>query len=383
MLLIQSLIVYSLFAFLLYINAVNVRRIVPNGYSYSNGHSLPKGYWICIFIFALISGIRWNVGVDYLSYYYDYSRMLDGTFEARSRGIEIGYLVISQAFSKLKIHFVFYFAFLAFIQIYFILLAFRNHRHVVPFMLLVLVLGGYYFSIMNGIRQQIVACSFLWAINFAIEKKPVKYIIWVACAYLMHHSVLILLPVFLLVYDNRIWNKKWANLIIFIICIILGNTPSWINSLTRLEGLLTFLGYDNYLENLTEISSFRTFNFGPRMIVMMGTYILTLWFYPKASKYFKDQKFDWCFKLYFIGLCGYYLFINSSALFLRPIEYFTLFGLPVIAYILVYLRKEKGLPYMLLLLFSLSFTFLSCFADYKAPELDRRMQLYQFFFSQT
>ena len=266
------------------------------------------------------------------------------------------------------------------LQIYFILLAFKQRQYLLPTMLVVLIMGGYYFSMMNGIRQQLVACSFIWATKYILEKKKVHYLIWVAVAYLMHHSVLLLVPIFLLAYDKTKWTNTKLNISIFIFCILIGNVPFWINKVLVFSNLLSWMGYDNYLENLTDSDTFRSFNFGPRMIVVLATYIFCIINYNKVSLYFKDRAFDLYFKLFMIGCCGYYLFINTTLVFLRPIEYFTIFALPVCTYTLMYLKRKNALYFYLMVFCAMAFTFLSCYADYNVAEEDRRMQLFQFCF---
>lgn len=88
------------------------------------------------------------------------------------------------------------------------------------------------------------------------------------------------------------------------------------------------------------------------------------------------------FKLFFIGICGYYLFVNTSDIFLRPMYYFIIFALPFSAYTLCFLKNNRiAIIYLLMILSSMSFNFLSCYADSNVAKLDRRSQLYQFCFN--
>lgn len=177
MLLVQSIIVYTLFAWLMFFNAKLAIYDKPHTIPNSSSWRLTSHYWICIFIFILVSGIRWDVGVDQLSYLEDYLAMQNGTFVERERGIEPGYLLISQLCANLDIHYSVYFAVLAFLEVYFVILAFRNDRKIVPVLLALIVMGGYYFSWMNGIRQNIVACSFVFACKYIVDRNWKAYLI--------------------------------------------------------------------------------------------------------------------------------------------------------------------------------------------------------------
>lgn len=376
MLLFQSIIVYTLFAWLLYFSAKRSiqDKIIVNSFG------LTKHLWICLILFAVFSGIRWYVGVDYPSYLYDYGQMLRGRYEVRARGIELGFLWFSNLCATLRLHYTLYFGLFAAIQIYFILLTFKDKRYLLPLLLVLLIMGGYYFTLMNGIRQQIVACSFIWSVRYILEKKKIHYLIWIGLAYLMHHSVLLLIPVFFLAYDKTKWNKTTLNIVLFVACFVMGSSPYWIGKVMIFSDVLSFIGYDNYLEDLTNQATFRSFNFGPRMIVVLGTYIFCIVHYKKVSEYFGDHLFDLYFKLFMIGCCGYYLFVNTTLVFLRPIEYFTIFALPVSTYTLTYLRRKHLIQFYFMLVLAMSFTFLSCYADSHQALEDRRMQLFQFCF---
>ena len=112
--------------------------------------------YICIF-----SGVRWNVGVDHLSYLANYENIKAGG-EFRSRGIEIGFNLISKLFASWNVHFTIYFAFWAFCQLFFIYYAFKNERYLLPYIGIVLILGPHYLNWMNGIRQTLAACIFVF-----------------------------------------------------------------------------------------------------------------------------------------------------------------------------------------------------------------------------
>ncbi len=378
--LISSIFIYTIFAIIMFFCARYIDGKNVNGHWYS----MPSGYWIALFVFALVSGLRWDVGVDYLAYLESYERALNGLEYVRDRGIEEGYAFVTNVFAAIGLHPTIYFAFLAALQLVFILWALKNEQKlVVAFALAVIVLDGHYFILMNGIRQTIAACSFVWAVMFIQNKRLFPYLIWLAFAYTWHHSALLLLPVFLLAYDKSTWNRPWLNIGILGICLILGNTPTWVASITQLGDILQLLGYQNYADNLEEITNtnnYVRFTFGPRMFVNMTGYILVLFYYPKVRAYFEQSTIDIYFKLFFIGICAYYLFVNTNQLFLRPVIYFTIFAIPMIAYTLTYLYKSRRLLAFAIMLFStMTFTYLCCFADAGLPETYRTSYLYQFY----
>ena len=122
MLLFQSILVYGMFALFLWFVASHAKNNQSPQFAFQQNNNILPQYWFCIFLFCLISGIRWDVGVDHVSYVADYIDMCKGQYYERERGFEPAYLLISQAFAQLGVHYIFYMAFLAFLEIYFIFL---------------------------------------------------------------------------------------------------------------------------------------------------------------------------------------------------------------------------------------------------------------------
>lgn len=382
---IQSFIIYTLFALALYFCARGVSRtqvqlIEMKGKFFF----MPSNYWWCIFIFALVAGMRYDVGVDHLSYLKDYIRALDGVFFVRDRGIEYGYLLFTQSCGALGVHPTIYFGIIAAIQLTLFLWPYRRENSIIPYMMFLLILGGLFFYWMNAVRQAVAACIFVFSIPFIQRRKPILFFFSIFIAFLWHQSALILLPFYLLTYDKSIWGNRLFLFSASIICFILGNNLFWLNRLLSLQQILQIIGYDHYLNNFDQIINIsRTYTFGPRMIVMFLQHLIIIYFYPKCRTYYSSSLIDFNFKLFFIGICGYYLFVNTNLYFLRPIEYFTMFTLPLLAYTLVYLKRKRPIFFLLLLISSASYTYLCCLSDANAIKNERQSYLYHFYFMET
>lgn len=381
LLIISNLIVYSIFAITLYICA---KQGIQTNWKPTRWYSMPSAFKWCLLIFSIISGVRYDVGIDYLQYLEFYKTALEGHNFVRERGIEEGYIFVTRVFAYIGLHPVLYFGFLAFLQLIFILWAFRNERGIVPYILILIILGGYFFTWMNGIRQMIAACVFVYSISFIRDRKFIPFLFCVLFSYIWHHSAVLLFPFYLLAYDKRIWKNTYINIIIFIFCFIWGNTPFGINDYSIASELLSFMDYENYSERVDSIfnpDNFRTFNIGPRFITQFFTYIIVIISYPKIRNQFNNTKIDIVFKLFFIGICLYYLLVNTGHLFLRPVLYCTIFALPMTAYVLVgLLKSNKQFLYYILLICSLSFTYISCISDASLPVNERHCYLYYFYF---
>ena len=77
---------------------------------------------------------------------------------------------------------------------------------------------GNYFLIFNLLRQCIAISFFLIAIDFIIEKKPIKYVITIIFASLFHTTSIILLPV----YFIRRWNINYKVIMVYFIVTLMG-----------------------------------------------------------------------------------------------------------------------------------------------------------------
>ena len=159
--------------------------------------------------------------------------------------------------------------------------------------------------------------------------------------------------------------------------------PVWVSLVERFGDAISFIGYDYYagkLDKLVDIEKFKSYSFGPRKIVIFIVYLFSIYYYPYYRKYFINGKFDLYFKLFFIGVCAYYLFDNTIVIFRRPVRYFDIFALPIVGYTLSYLKYSKRSLYRIMFASSISFLYLQCVADISVQESLRKSSLFQFYF---
>ena len=374
---IKSVSIYALLGIVMYYSAMSVPL------SLSGRRKMPKGYILCIVLFGVISGLRWDVGVDHLGYLQSYRESLLGRADSRE-DFEKGYLLVKNIFAFFHFHYSLFFAFWAILQAYFVVQATRDEKYKVVPILLIIPLSWHYITWMNGIRQMVVACSFLWATKFIINKDFKKYLLWIIICSFIHKSVWFLLPVY---FFNRIqgkWNNGIVQVLILFVCLILGSNPTWISLLNTLADPLTFLGFDRYASTLdfnTSADALKGFSFGPRMISMVGTYVFVILTHKRVCLYFNSVKYDLFYKLFVIGAYGHLLFINTS-IFMRPVDYFTIFSLPVSAYALCFYKNTKQLvPFMFLLFICAIYVLTACYTESLVPEKMRNSFLYQFCFT--
>lgn len=340
-----SLIVYIGTAFMLYALATNYVRRNRNEINHFN-RELPLGSFEMIFsllLFALVAGMRYNTGVDYLSYLDDYNLVAKGQIPYHD--YEFAFMQMMKVFARSGIHYSFFFGFCGFLQLLFVYLALSKHKFLLPFVGLYIMLGPLFLTWMNGVRQCIVVCFFVLLSTQIVRRNILWYIVGIICASYVHKSAWFLLPLFLLAYLPMRWfNNNKRNLLLLSICFVLGMTPLWLEHITSIQSLLEKIGYISYglgIEELVSEENLEATALGPGRIMLMTLDIIIILLYPRVSNYFKDRFIDQSFTFYFIGTCLYNLFVNTSHLFLRPVSYLTVFILIILPATLVYLKNKR------------------------------------------
>lgn len=383
----QSIIVYTLTGLTLYALGRNLAlrdARMQRTFHHPTSFWSPE-VWLSILVFATVAGLRYNVGVDHLMYLQFYEDMAKQGWITRET-LEPGFLFIMKVFTNLNLHFFFYFAFLAAVQLFFVYYAFRHKKYLLPYIGLFIMLGPFFLNWMNGIRQCIVMCFFIFAVEFIQQRKLLLYIISIILASLIHKSAYLLIPFYFLLWKPfNIGKNKYLSLGILFCAIIIGLTPTWLNISSQITSLLQLMGYDFYAENLQTIAEeeSRVLAWGPSRLGDLIITILIFWLYPKMKIFYRNDKtFPYYFVLFFIGSCLYNLFVNTSHIFLRPIEYLTIFKLPLTAYMLIFCKKthKKTLFYFLAFI-AFSYIYIVIYKSSLIKNPFQDFSSYRFFFN--
>jgi len=327
--------------------------------------------FLALLVFAFVSGVRWRVGVDHQFYLDNYLKIQNFGYSVVDK--EMGFEFITTLFARLNIHFSIYFGFLAFLQILFIYLTFKKERYLYSFLGIIIIFGSEYLSWMNGIRQMLAATIFVFSIQFIQKRQLLKYFIAIFIASLFHSSAILLIIFYFLPNKDFFKNKK-ITLLLVIASLVLGNMTFWINYLTKLTGLLEFIGYDWYSSNLEIlIDDSNARNIGPRRLSMMIGPLIVIWFSDRLKISFKNTYFLAYYNLGIFGFLLYNIVSNLNHGFIRPVTYLTIFIVPISAYLLVYLKRNvSNLPFVFFISFMiiLSYLPLSIIADYGKGQND-------------
>lgn len=375
-----SLLVYTLSALIFYFLGLNLAR----GDKY---YQTKKPFWsieilVIIFVFAFIAGARYRVGADHFSYMTTYEHLQDYGWQERDT-FEPGFYFIMENMAGLGIHYSFFFALWAIIQIFFIYFALRRKKYLYPYIGLVLMLSPFFFTLMNGIRQAVVMCIFGFLVEYIKDRKFIPYLLGILIGCTIHKSAILLLPLYFIFYKDFYFKKVGFNIVLLIICTLLGTLSIGTFLSDSLSRLFSILDYKYYSENVDLIlSDIRSHSWGPVKIILFVTDLILIILFPKVKKYFDgDRLLVLYFNLFFIGACWENLFADSLILS-RPAMYFKIFRLFILAYTIYYLKASHNqIKYKSFLMLSCSYIYLALLKTYilfgNAPSII----YYNFFFT--
>ncbi|MBQ0070201.1 MAG: EpsG family protein [Bacteroidales bacterium] len=312
------------------------------------GEELPFYSWeivISIILFAVVAGARYKTGYDYIDYLSQYIQLRDfGGFSRHD--YEVGFVFISKAFAAIKVHEFFYFAFWAALQLGLFYYAFRKNKSLLPWLALLIMLGGYFVGWMNTIRQVVVECAFVALIPMCTSWRKTLLACLISLLFATIHITAIFIAVYLpIMYatSTRELPRKYS-LAIFVIFIALGVYPFWFKWIgADLISLFEVLNhkYVHIIERLLD-GGFRICSWGPTHIMLVLSQALVLWFYPTVKEDNEDDKIlKHYYFLSFWGMCLSNLLINTKNDFLRPVEYLSLCTVVMMAYTMRTLYRKK------------------------------------------
>lgn len=337
MLILQSLLVYGFMIWVMTYNAKRVlkRRFIPQNFKQ---FITDKNILIPILIFSLVASIRWGVGVDCNSYmvgFYGY-----GLGTQAEKG-EWAFVYLQSFFQRLHLSHVPFFFSLALLQIGFLYYGLKEKPWALLFFPLMLVLCGEYWMWMNGVRQMIVCCMFVYITLLMVKKKWWYAIAWICLASFMHRSALVLLPLSLLcLYPKILIPNRWIQLGIVVVCFgAMGSSVSdSIGSL--IENVLFIIGYEDG-NQIHLIDTIMEKTFGFRSFLLLFANCITIYFSTKMCEFYNSKHFNVMYNFYFIGLCAALVFYGNHGIE-RFLMYFTFFTPIILSCCAYYLYKHQS-----------------------------------------
>lgn len=384
---ILSLFVYLFLAIALYVLARSSYETSLQKNSVMLKRLSPFGDWqiiASILLFAVVCGVRYNVGVDNLGYIKNYVYYQEHGYLLR-KDVEPLFAWVQMEMADFGFHYSVFNGLWAAVQITFIYYALRYDKKYLPYVALMIVLSPIYLKWMNGVRQCVVECVFFFLIEF-IEKKQIwKYMLGVYLCTFIHTTAILLLPMYFLLQKPFYFKKWWVRIAIFLFCTYLGSQTEWFKSMMSVTDVLESIGYDSYAERMDYITTnlHEAKEWGPEKSGLFILDIITIIIAPTFIKKYKlGKRYNIYFCAYFWGSCGFRLFYDLSHLFTRIFTYYYDFYIIIIPIMLYYAYKEKRLKLFALIAFLAYFSTLYRSIKCGLTNNLNSWELYHFFFNQ-
>lgn len=370
LLILQSILVYGFIILVMnYYGKVAYNHQYPQGVEgidmfankkFSFDRFITKSYFfIPIFIFCLFSALRYQVGVDCEGYKASFYHILNWGVSERG---EKEFLFV--ALSKMTMiftesHYLFFFI-LAFLQIAPLYFALRKKSYAIIYLGLVIILSGVYFSLMNGIRQNIAACVLVATVPLMLDKKKwVWFIVVTLIASLMHKSALVFIPIGIIAYfflKKGIFGIK-VQIAILAACYILMDKIE-LGFLDTMFSYGEYAGYDSHsVESYTD-SVITNKNFGFSSWLLFSTQIFAVFYSKRMQKLVNNEEYNVIYNMFFIATSIHLLFYNNFTI--GRLNYYFVIFTPVVQSIMLFVMShskkiiDKQLFHISIFLFTIS-----------------------------
>lgn len=350
----ESVLVYGLLTIVMVVCGIVAANREPayveySGHYVKNDHFLQPEFILIIAAFAFVFGCRFGVGVDFFHY-------LDSYQNGAEKEMEWLFRVVSEFMSGHNIHFAVYFSVWAFLQITLLLYTFKNYRFILPYVLLYLIIGNYFMSMMNVIRQQIAALIFLNSIQFIDKKEPLKYYLSIAIALLFHRSAVVLVVFYpLFRYRDDWFRSVGVQLVLLTVAVYLSYNFDLVTRLVEkpFDLFASYLGYEEtyrmgVLGNaaLDDMNRFSV-NTGYGVYVTLFKSVPIILLCKQLKEYYHSSFFNMMYSMWFVRVFTSYAFGNSITLS-RPFVYFMDAGMVMAAFFTYYCFKSKKIGLIML-----------------------------------
>lgn len=335
---IQSIIVYLLIAWVMYIS----------GKKYEATGKFSYVVWGIAF-YAFIFALRYGVGGDFFAYKLAFEELINNTTPYYTERMEIGFVTLAKVFSVFKSTCLI-FGVVAFLQLFLIVYNLREIKYAYPLVFLAFMLTAQWLAYANILRQVISVGLWLCAIQFALKRKPVFFYGLIALSISFHNSAVVLVPMYPLIILKEEWFKSVKlQLSLLAVSIVLMNINVVQQLFANLNNVVAFMGYSHYVDNYGEKID-DTVHIGVGFYLLMACNVLVIMYSNKVKGYVKSSYYTVLYNFYFIGVLVNYVFVTSQ-LMTRMNYFFMSFNFIFIGLTLYYLKaNKKMIPYILLLL---------------------------------
>lgn len=293
-----------------------------------------------LLIYSIVIGCRYGVGgVDYFHYLEDYGLYKNYTSFNSS---EFLFDLYSKTLSQNNFHYTIYFGIIAFVQMLFLVLAYKKHPQILPYAIVFFFIGSYYLGWCNVLRQNIVVAILLCSIRWVEERKWYLFYLFVIISFFIHSSSIILLLIYpILILTKKVFPNTQFQYLLFFLCVFMGYIMDLFSVIISNPLIAIFFidtSYSSYFLD-EKIATQGLDNFvGIGYFIHILIWCIVIKYSMKMKQFYNDIFFEYCYKLFFVGCCLFTLFPTSIVL-QRPVLYLSSFELIIVPFFFYYILK--------------------------------------------
>lgn len=309
--------------------------------------------------YAVVFGMRYGVGVDYLAYKESYE-VLAGHYGETEHvmKLETGFRLFTQALAQSGIHYAVYFGIIALAQLLLTFWAFKDKPQSYPYLVFTFMVScTMWLTYSNGLRQILVVNLWILALRFATERRPWCFYVTVLSGLLFHNSAALLLPMYPLIrYTPSDWFRSvWVQLGLLFVSLVVMRIGVVQGLFSRMDVFLQLTGYEVYTQTAQADNVETTVTLGVGFFITLLMIVLIIVSSRRMKDYLQSPLITTFYNIFFVGVMMKYVFISSN-LFGRINYYFISMMFIVLAATLRYAhRNDRRLFYALMALSVLSF----------------------------
>lgn len=225
----------------------------------------------------LISALRYDIGIDYTNVYVKgFENILRGDPKPWEMGgrWELGFVVLIKLIQLFTSSPGWLFFISSFLFLFFIYKGIQKYSSNYFLSISIFISTSLFFGSLNSFRQYICIAIFLYAFDFIIYRKPIKYFFWILIACSIHLSSLAYIPLYFFAYI-RISRRRIVFLLLFSIMML-----PFVDVLFK--SFVSFTKYAIYLDTKFSLVDFSVSDFIIDLILLL----MCLYSYQKKNRIF-------------------------------------------------------------------------------------------------
>lgn len=310
------------------------------------GAELPFYAWEILMAFLIYTGVsaaRWLTSWDY-NMYYNYFVTMQSMGETSRENFEPGFELVTRLMAQSGLHFSFYFAFWAALQIALLYYALRHRKVLLPWIALCIFMGPYYVQWMSTLRQAVVECLFVLMVELIVQRRFWLYLLLTVVATTIHKMSILLIPLYFVPLIPLRDVKRWVPYLLLFLCIMLGSFPQWIQwTFDHIGKLADYWGYGHYYR-LFSTNSHYAFRgvMGPTRLCPLLSVLILVWYYPSIKRMFAaDRYLPAMYRLTLLHIGYLNLMANTTQYLSRPGDLMRCCYLIMICYTMHFLWRQR------------------------------------------